>query len=118
MGDRMKLVEATAPLTDLLDGVSIEVMPRTLGKVADMTALMAQGTRVYIAHIEGTPFEDMLGAAKRLAAEGFEVMPHFPARIIADAAMLEDLALYERAHHHGQNLGHHFPHHRLCRGRF
>ena len=90
MGDRMKLVEATAPLTDLLDGVSIEVMPRTLEKVADMTALMAPGTRVYIAHIEGTPFEDMLGAAKRLAAEGFEVMPHFPARIIADAAMLED----------------------------
>ncbi|MEZ5767650.1 MAG: methylenetetrahydrofolate reductase [Paracoccaceae bacterium] len=80
----------TAPLTDLLDGVSIEVMPRTLGKVAEMTALMAPGTRVYIAHIEGTPFEDMLGAAKRLAAEGFEVMPHFPARIIADAAMLED----------------------------
>ena len=90
MGDRMKLVEATAPLTDLLDGVSIEVMPRTLGKVADMSALMAPGTRVYIAHIEGTPFEDMLGAAKRLASEGFEVMPHFPARIIADAAMLED----------------------------
>ena len=83
-------VQMTAPLTDLLDGVSIEVMPRTLGKVADMTALMAPGTRVYIAHIEGTPFEDMLGAARRLAAEGFEVMPHFPARIIADAAMLED----------------------------
>ena len=83
-------VQMTDPLKDLLDGVSIEVMPRTLGKVADMSALMAPGTRVYIAHIEGTPFEDMLGAARRLAAEGFEVMPHFPARIIADAAMLED----------------------------
>ncbi|MCB1347624.1 MAG: methylenetetrahydrofolate reductase [Maritimibacter sp.] len=83
-------VQMTDPLKDLLDGVSIEVMPRTLGKVADMSALMAPGTRVYIAHIEGTPFEDMLGAAKRLASEGFEVMPHFPARIIADAAMLED----------------------------
>ena len=83
-------VQAMDPLPALLDGVSIEVMPRTLGKVADMSALMAPGTRVYIAHIEGTPFEDMLGAAKRLASEGFEVMPHFPARIIADAAMLED----------------------------
>ena len=82
--------EETDPLKALLDGVSIEVMPRTLGKVDDMTALMAPGTRVYIAHIEGTPFDEMLAAAKRLAAEGFAVMPHVPARIIADAAMLED----------------------------
>ncbi|MCB1356619.1 MAG: methylenetetrahydrofolate reductase, partial [Maritimibacter sp.] len=77
-------VQMTQPLPALLDGVSIEVMPRTLGKVDDMTALMAPGTRVYIAHIEGTPFDEMLAAAKRLSRDGFEVMPHFPARIIAD----------------------------------
>ena len=82
-------VQMTQPLPALLDGVSIEVMPRTLGKVDDMTALMAPGTRVYIAHIEGTPFDEMLAAAKRLAAEGFAVMPHVPARIIADKSELE-----------------------------
>ncbi|MCB1357465.1 MAG: methylenetetrahydrofolate reductase [Maritimibacter sp.] len=81
--------EETDPLKALLDGVSIEVMPRTLGKVDDMTALMAPGTRVYIAHIEGTPFDEMLAAAKRLSRDGFEVMPHFPARIIADKTELE-----------------------------
>ena len=82
-------VQMTQPLPALLDGVSIEVMPRTLGKVDDMTALMAPGTRVYIAHIEGTPFDEMLAAAKRLSRDGFEVMPHFPARIIADKTELE-----------------------------
>jgi methylenetetrahydrofolate reductase (NADPH) len=83
-------VQAKDPLKDFLDGVSIEVMPRTLAKIDDMTPLMSPGSRVYVAHIEGTPFEDMLAAARRLAAEGFEVMPHFPARIIENAAQLEE----------------------------
>ena len=84
------LVQAKDPLKDFLADVSIEVMPRTLEKIDHMTPLMSSGSRVYVAHIEGTPFEDMLAAARRLAAEGFEVMPHFPARIIENAAQLED----------------------------
>ncbi len=79
-----------------LDGYSIEVMPRTAGKVEDFRDLLAEGTRVYIAHIEGAPIDDMVQTAKRLAKEGFPVMPHFPARIIADAAMLGDwIARYQ-----------------------
>ncbi|WP_299041809.1 methylenetetrahydrofolate reductase [uncultured Tateyamaria sp.] len=79
-----------------LQGYSIEVMPRTAQKVDDFRALLPAGTRVYIAHIEGTPIEDMVATAKRLAAEGFPVMPHFPARIIKDQATLEDwIARYQ-----------------------
>ncbi|WP_108837893.1 5,10-methylenetetrahydrofolate reductase [Tateyamaria sp. Alg231-49] len=73
-----------------LQGYSIEVMPRTAEKVADFRAILPKGTRVYIAHIEGTPIEDMVATAKRLNADGFPVMPHFPARIIKDAATLKD----------------------------
>jgi len=73
-----------------LQGCSIEVMPRTAAKVEDFKAILAPGTRVYIAHIDGTPIEEMVETARRLSGDGFEVMPHFPARIIADAAMLED----------------------------
>ncbi|MFC3180386.1 methylenetetrahydrofolate reductase [Cypionkella sinensis] len=73
-----------------LKGYSIEVMPRTAEKVEDFRALLPKGTRVYIAHIEGTPIEDMVATAKRIAGEGFDVMPHFPARIIADKATLAD----------------------------
>ncbi|WP_299287966.1 methylenetetrahydrofolate reductase [uncultured Tateyamaria sp.] len=79
-----------------LDGYSIEVMPRTAEKVEDFRALLPAGTRVYIAHIEGTPIEDMVATAKRLNAEGFPVMPHFPARIIKDTATLKDwIARYQ-----------------------
>ena len=74
----------------LLDGWSIEVMPRTAAKIADFRAILPAGTRVYIAHIHGTPIEDMVATAKRIAEAGFPVMPHFPARIIADTAMLKD----------------------------
>ncbi|MCT8160568.1 methylenetetrahydrofolate reductase [Pseudoruegeria sp. SHC-113] len=79
-----------------LDGYSIEVMPRTAEKVEDFRSLLPAGTRVYIAHIEGTPIEDMVATAKRLAHEGYPVMPHFPARIIKDEATLTDwIARYQ-----------------------
>jgi methylenetetrahydrofolate reductase (NADPH) len=79
-----------------LKDYSIEVMPRTAEKVEDFTALLPAGTRVYIAHIEGTPIEDMVATAKRLSADGYNVMPHFPARIIKDQATLADwIARYQ-----------------------
>ncbi len=89
-------VSAPEALAGLIEGFSIEVMPRTAEKIEDFRALLPEGTRVYIAHIEGTPIADMVATARRIAAEGFPVMPHFPARIIADEAMLADwIARYQ-----------------------
>ena len=81
---------APAELEAFLKGFSIEVMPRTAEKVESFRAILPEGTRVYIAHIDGTPIEDMVATAKRLNAEGYPVMPHFPARIIKDRATLLD----------------------------
>ncbi|MBF2761313.1 MAG: methylenetetrahydrofolate reductase [Ectothiorhodospiraceae bacterium AqS1] len=72
----------------LIDGYSIEVMPRTASKIEDFRALLPSGTRVYIAHVEGTHIDDMVATAKRLRLEGFAPMPHFPARIIKDRKTL------------------------------
>jgi methylenetetrahydrofolate reductase (NADPH) len=79
-----------AEMEAFLKGYSIEVMPRTAEKVEDFRAILPKGTRVYIAHIDGTPIEEMVATAKRIGAEGFDVMPHFPARIIKDRATLID----------------------------
>lgn len=94
--------KATEPLgvdpnvVALLKDYSIEVMPRTAEKVEDFKILLPKGTRVYIAHIEGTPIADMVATAKRLTDDGYNVMPHFPARIIKDAATLKDwIARYQ-----------------------
>jgi methylenetetrahydrofolate reductase (NADPH) len=87
---------AAAEMEALLEGYSIEVMPRTAEKVEDFRELLPQGTRVYIAHIDGTPIEDMVATAKRLNADGMKVMPHFPARIIKDRATLANwIAMYQ-----------------------
>ncbi|MFD2175363.1 methylenetetrahydrofolate reductase [Rhodobacter lacus] len=77
-------------LPAFLEGFSIEVMPRTAAKVEDFRALLPEGTRVYVAHIEGTPIEEMVATVKRLRDEGFEPMPHFPARIMRDALELRE----------------------------
>ncbi|MEL7258762.1 MAG: methylenetetrahydrofolate reductase [Pseudomonadota bacterium] len=86
----------TPEMEAFLKGYSIEVMPRTAEKVENFRDLLPTGTRVYIAHIEGTPIEEMVATAKRLATDGYPVMPHFPARIIKDQATLEDwIARYQ-----------------------
>lgn len=82
--------QTPAAVEAFLQGYSIEVMPRTAEKVESFRDLLPAGTRVYIAHIDGTPIEDMVATAKRLNAEGYPVMPHFPARIIKDRATLLD----------------------------
>lgn len=83
-------------VVDFLQDFSIEVMPRTAEKVENFRDHLPTGTRVYIAHIEGTPIEDMVATAKRIAAEGYQVMPHFPARIIKDETVLADwIARYQ-----------------------
>jgi methylenetetrahydrofolate reductase (NADPH) len=87
---RRKDEPAAAPLEAFLKGYSIEVMPRTAEKVDSLRDILPTGTRVYIAHIDGTPIEDMVATAARVTAEGYSAMPHFPARIIKDKATLTD----------------------------
>ncbi len=77
--------QATA-VKQFFDGFSIEIMPRTAVKIPDFRNILPSGTRVYIAHIEGTALEDMVRTAKRLMDDGFPVMPHFPARIYRNKA--------------------------------
>ncbi|MBO6777481.1 MAG: methylenetetrahydrofolate reductase [Marinibacterium sp.] len=94
--DTATATTSSADVEAFLDGYSIEVMPRTAEKVEDFRDLLPAGTRVYIAHIEGTPIEDMVRTAKHIAGQGYNVMPHFPARIIQDRATLENwISMYQ-----------------------
>lgn len=94
--DASKVGQGPHLMENILRGYSIEVMPRTAEKVESFRDILPAGTRVYIAHIDGTPMEDMVRTARRLADEGFPVMPHFPARIIKDRTELADwIARYQ-----------------------
>jgi methylenetetrahydrofolate reductase (NADPH) len=89
-GDKSGAASADPVISEMIEGWSIEVMPRTAAKIEDFRSILPGGTRVYIAHIDGTPIEDMVATAKRLHREGFPVMPHLPARSIKGKTELAD----------------------------
>lgn len=77
-------------IKNFLDGFSIEVTPRAAAKIDNFAELIPKGTLIYIAHIEGTPIDEMVATAKKINEQGFSPMPHFPARIIKDKNDLQD----------------------------
>ena len=79
------------PLKEFLSGYSIEVTPRSASKIECFADVLPENTRVYIAQINIDDIPEMIVTAKRLKDEGFEVMPHFPARMIKNHAVLNDL---------------------------
>ena len=79
------------PLKEFLSGYSIEVTPRSANKIQCFADVLPENTRVYIAQINIDDIPEMIVTAKRLKDEGFEVMPHFPARMIKNHAVLNDL---------------------------
>ncbi len=83
-------------LKDLIEGYSIEVIPKTVAKTDSFADILPKNTRVYLAHLKDEEIGPMIASAKRLKDEGFNVMPHIPARVIKDKAMLYDwISMYQ-----------------------
>ena len=83
-------------LKDFISGYSIEVIPKTVAKTESFGDILPKSTRVYLAHLQDADITEMVAAAKRLNDEGFTVMPHIPARVIKNKAMLGDwLSMYQ-----------------------
>ena len=81
---------------DFISGYSIEVIPRSAAKIESFTEVLPKNTRVYIAHIQNEDIGAMVATAKRLNDEGFTVMPHIPARMIKNEAMLDNwISMYQ-----------------------
>ncbi len=53
-----------------LDGFSVEVTPKAASKIENFEDYIPSGTLVYIAHIEGTPIEEMVETAKKINDQG------------------------------------------------
>ena len=83
-------MEKNNNLINFIDGYSIEVTPRALSKINNLAEVLPKGTRVYIAHIEGTSIDEMVKTARKIHDAGFKSMPHFPARLIKNKSVLEE----------------------------
>ena len=83
-------------INDFISGYSIEVIPRSAAKIESFAEVLPKNTRVYIAHIQNEEIEAMIATAKRLNDEGYTVMPHIPARMIKNKAVLHDwISMYQ-----------------------
>ena len=83
-------------LKDFISGYSVEVIPKTVAKTESFGDILPKSTRVYLAHLQDADITEMVPAAKKLNDEGFTVMPHIPARVIKNKAMLGDwLSMYQ-----------------------
>ena len=77
-------------LNNFLKDFSIEVTPKAALKIENFSDYLPSKTLIYIAHIEGTPIDDMVQTAKKITDQGFLAMPHFPARIIKNKNVLSE----------------------------
>lgn len=84
------------PLENLISGYSVEVIPKTVRKTESFKEILPDGTRIYLAHLQDEDITAMVAAAKRLNDEGFNVMPHIPARVIKNKTMLSEwISMYQ-----------------------
>lgn len=68
---------------------SIEATTHDEAKFEEITAELTLGTRVYIAHVPGTPIDDVVSLALRFGAAGFTPVPHIIARKLSSRDQLE-----------------------------
>ena len=75
---------------NILNGFSVEVMPRTSAKIEDFRLLFHPQTKIYISHVEGVPIEQMIETAKKITTQGFSAVPHITARTLQSKDQFEN----------------------------
>lgn len=77
-------------LVDLISKTSLEVTPGGAAKVSDFSQILRAGCTVYVTFLPGSDFSDTMVTVRRLKSEGYNPVPHFAARSIPSAQMLEE----------------------------
>src|SRR5687767_2105685 len=75
---------------DLVRNYSIETTVPQAERIERFSDTVPAGTRLYIAHIPGTNFQETVKLAARLRKEGMEPVPHVVARRIESLSFLDD----------------------------
>lgn len=77
-------------IIDFVSGFTIETTPGSALKIPDYREHLRPGTKVAVTFLPGSDFADTIATAKRLKEEGFQPLPHFAARSIVSAAVMEE----------------------------
>src|ERR1044071_3251965 len=82
----------TAPLVaSFLRNFSMEITRPSDGELAELKYVLPARSQVFVPAIPKSPLSELIAAATRLRAKGFEPVPHIAARRIESRAALEDL---------------------------
>lgn len=68
---------------------SIETTTHDEARFDEITAELEPGTRVYVAHVPGTPIDDVVSFSLRFKDAGFNPVPHIIARKLSSREQLE-----------------------------
>ena len=72
-----------------LNSYSIETTPNVYAKYGGFSEFLSKNHDVYITYLPDENAENVIKTAKKLKEEGYEVIPHLPARTISDENKLE-----------------------------
>lgn len=79
---------ADVALSQLIQGYSIETTPGAATKIPDYRYILPAGMTVYVTLLPGSSIDDTISICIRLAAEGFNPVPHYAARQISNRQKL------------------------------
>jgi methylenetetrahydrofolate reductase (NADPH) len=82
--------ELASRIRSLTRNFSIEVLPKTAGKIKQFADHLPTDSKVFIPFLPGAAFQDSLPLAIRLRREGMEPVPHIAARRLRSRAELTE----------------------------
>ena len=77
-------------LIEMMGKTTLEVTPGGAAKVEDFSQILRPDCTVYVTFLPGSDFADTLKTVARLKQEGYKPVPHFAARSIVSATVLEE----------------------------
>jgi len=85
----MNINQKKLNIKKILTNYSIETSPSVYAKYGKFSGLIPFNNAIYITYLPGETSSRVIDTAKKLTDEGFDVVPHLPARTIIDNVDLE-----------------------------
>ncbi len=76
-------------LKKLVNNYTIETTPKNFEKISDLNNLLPKNTSVYITYLPNENYKNIIKTAKKIKDQGFEPIPHLPARTIENFSEVE-----------------------------
>ena len=81
--------EKISEIKNLINNYTIETTPKVYSKIENLKNLLTPNTWVYITYLPDEDPKNIINTSKKIKDEGFEPIPHLPARTIENLKQVE-----------------------------